>query len=99
MIDLSKIPYKNILIVILIIVCIITITKCNTKSVAVVDRGLEEQFVKNVQSIIKGKNKQGQELVSQKILSVTKDRELEKTLLENSELKILNEHLELTQMK
>ena len=93
-IDLSKLPIKNLIIILLGVICVTSIQTCRVKSIAVSDKGLEMQFAEHIQKITKEKNALGQEVALQKSLVVSKDKELEKTLLANSNLKSISNHYE-----
>ncbi len=92
-IDVQKLPVQKLLIVALAIIAIFSIRSCRLKEIALNDKGLEIDFYQNQnQTITREKNKFGEEIASQKILLVTKDKALEKQLLANSSLTSINSH-------
>lgn len=91
-IDITKLPIKNLIIVFLGIALITSIQTCRVKTVVVNDKGLELQFTQQLQKVYYDKNKLGQKIATQEVLIVSKDKDMEKQLLANSNLKELSNH-------
>ncbi len=92
-IDIQKLPIQKLFIVALSIILIFSIRSCRLKEVALNDKGLELNFYQSKnQEITKEKNKLGEDVASQKLLLITRDKDLEKQLLANSNLTKINSH-------
>ena len=92
-IDVQKLPVQKLLIIALTIIALLSIRTCSLKNIALNDKGLEMNFYKNqTQAVTVEKNKLGEEVVSQKILLIQKDKDLQKELLANSNLNEITNH-------
>ncbi len=95
-IDIQKIPVEKLLIVVLTIIAIFSIRSCRLKDLALNNKGVELQFYQNQsQSMTQEKNKLGEQITSQKLLIIDKDKVLEKQLLANSNLSSLTNHYQI----
>ncbi len=92
-IDIQKLPVQKLLIVVLTIISIISIRGCRLKDLALNSKGVELQFYQNkTQAVTQEKNKLGEQVTSQSLMMIDKDKALEKQLLANSNLTEINNH-------
>lgn len=95
-IDLQKLPISKILVGGLLIALVFSIRSCNLKDLEISQTGLKVQMYENKNQVFtKTINKLGQEVSTQKELVLNKDKELEKALLLNSNLKSLSQQVTL----
>ena len=89
-IDLHKLPVSKILIIGLLTICYFSIKQCRLNELSLSSKGLDIKMYQNNQQAFEAKkNALGQELATQKLNVIERDKEIEKQLLKNSELKSL----------
>lgn len=90
---LKNLPVRNILIVLQAVVIFILLFRSNDMISAEEHDLKVSQYLKNEQEFKSKINKQGQELTYQKQVIINKDKDLQKLLLENSDLRKLNSQI------
>lgn len=87
---LQKLPVQKIVIVGLLVALLLSIKQCRLKELALNSKGLEIQMYQNKNQAFESEiNDKNQQINTQKINLVERDKEMEKALLENSKLKKL----------
>ena len=88
---ISKLPVSKLIIAALAIGWFISIKSCQTKDSEIITADMKLDVYKAMTTkFVKTLNKKGQEVSTQKALVLARDKKLEKTLLENSNLQKLN---------
>lgn len=82
--------------VLLIIIIVVMSRSCeNNRALAELNQYKLDEYLEERQTFVTEINKQGDSLVSQKLVILSKDRDIEKQLLENSNLKRLNTQIKI----
>lgn len=90
-IDLQKLPYQKIFILVLAIICIVSIRSCSLKELEITSSGVKIQMYEAQAHVFKTTvNKLGETITTQLAVITNKDKEVEKLLSKNSSLSNLN---------
>lgn len=94
-IDLQKLPYQKMIILVLAIICIVSVRSCSLKQMEITSSGIKIEMYKAQANVFNTTvNKLGETITTQLAVITNKDKEVEKLLSKNSTLSNLN-----TQMK
>lgn len=92
----NKLPVSNILIILQAVIILSFLGKCNVDKISIEEQQLKiDQYLSGTQKFEKKINKLNQELATQKVVLINKDKKLEKQLLINSELSKLKSQIKI----
>lgn len=93
-IDLQKLPYQKIIILVLAVICIISIRSCSLRELNVTSSGIKIKMYEAQANVFDSiKNKLGETIVTQLAVITNKDAQVQKLLSKNSTLTKLNSQM------